>query len=377
MPVSTTIWTVQPSGVWVTGIRTNLDTYLGQQLDYIATVDGAWTLGAGELAFRVDQSMADALSSVLTSTAPREVLVARLLDIGSDPRAATKTRVTVFKNGVGILPIGTILQTSTTINPPFGSTLTDPRGQWTVVDNDSDNAADLAEMVLECNVAGECRSDQPTAIFTFVTPVPPLVNCEYDEGNGSTTTLGRSAETTPELRARLAADRVANGGSIPAIRQAVLNLDWVVACAITGTAGVTSVTVAPAPSGTDQRIELAETLLNIGPPGEWAGSQSEIIDGPDGSPVTIQWTNGTTEAVAVAWTALDLDGTVPLAEVEAALEANIRAVFATLSVGQTVRYQRVYAATVTAGLLGLSLTLDGAVLDVAPTTSADILIPTF
>ena len=102
MPASASIWTVTPSAEYVTSIRINLDSFLGQQLDYIATVDGAWTLAAAEQAFRTDQSMADALSSILTATAPREVLAARLIDIGSEPRPATKTRVTVFKNGVGI-----------------------------------------------------------------------------------------------------------------------------------------------------------------------------------------------------------------------------------------------------------------------------------
>lgn len=378
MPASSSIWTVTPSSEYVTQIRQQLDGLLGTSLEYVGTVDGAWTVAAAELAFRVDQSMADALSGVLVATAPREVLVARMLDIGLEPRPATKTRVTVAKQGVGLLPLGTLLSTSTTINPPFGSPITDPLGQWEVVDNDGGNTANGAIMVLECTTAGEATCAQPVATFLFVTPVPPLTSCIYDEGNGSTTTLGRNAETTPELRQRLSVDRVANGGSVPAIRQAVLNLDWVVACSVSGAAGVTTVVVAPAPVGSDQRVELAQTLLDYGPPGEWGGAQSETIDGPDGFPVTIQWDNGTTEAVPVAWASVQLDGTVPLAEAEAAIETAIRAEFARLSVGQTVRYQRVYAATVTDGVTGITgLTIDGGTADVSPSNSANILIPTF
>lgn len=378
MPASASIWTVTPTAEYTTSIRQQLDGLLGTQLQYVGTVDGAWTLAAGELAFRVDQSMADALSGVLTATAPREVLVARLRDIGIEPRPATKTRVTVFKQGIGVLPLGTLLQTSTTINPPFGAPVTDPFGQWEVVDNDSNNPANGATMVLECTTAGEATCAQPAASFSFVTPVPPLTSCEYDEGSGSTTTLGRNEETTPELRQRLSAERVANGGSLPGIRQAVLNLDWVVAISVSGIAGVTTVVVAPAPVGSDQRIELAETLLNYGPPGEWGGAQSETIDGPDGFPVTISWDNGATETVAVAWASVQLDGTVPLAEAEAAIEANIRAAFSSLSVGETARYQRMYAATVTAGVTGITgFTLNGGTVDVSPSNSANILTPTF
>ncbi len=378
MPASADIWTVTPTGEYTTTIRQNLDGLLGTSLQYVGTVDGVWSLMAGELAFRVDQSVADALSSVLTSTAPREVLVARLRDIGIEPRPATKTRVTVFKQGIGVLPLGSLLQTATTINPPFGSPVTDPFGQWEVVDNDTNNPANGATMVLECTTAGEASSAQPTASFSFITPVPPLTSCEYDEGSGSTTSLGRNAETTPELRQRLSASRVANGGSLPGVRQAVLNLDWVVACSVTGAAGVTTVVVAPAPVGADQRIELAETLLNFGPPGQWGGAQTETIDGPDGFPVTIAWDNGATEAVAVAWASVQLDGTVTLAEAEAAIESNVRAEFSRLSVGEVARYQRMYAATVSTGVTGITgFTLDGGTADVSPTTSADILIPTF
>lgn len=379
MPFKDGIWVVTPTQDYLASIRASLDAKIGQALDYIGTVDAAWTLAAAEIAFGIDQNIADVLSYINTNTAPREVLVSRLRGIGIEPRAATFSRVRVFKNGVGVIPLDTLVHTSTTIVPPFGPNIVDPLGRWKVVDNDNDNPADLAVITLESTTAGQVTAGSPTAIFTLVNPIPGITNLEYDENEGSTRTLGRPEETTPELRSRFAVGRIGTGGSTPAMLQAIQNLDWVVAASVSGSGGEIFISVAPGPTGNDQETELAQVIYDNSPPGDWMGTESKVITGADGLPVTIHWSIGDDEEVEVELTfsPSSFDGTVAPAEVQAAVQANIQASFARLKPGKPAIYYRIYAQAITDGLVDFDMTLNGTTDDVYPSNATNVLVPVF
>lgn len=377
MAIESGVWVPTGSEAHLKNIRAKLDSLFGVALDYIASVDGQWTLAAAEYHFEVEQMIADALASMRKATASRETLVADLAELEIEPRPATYSRVVTFKNGVGVIPLDTQLKTSTTIVPPFGPSVTDPQGKWRVVDNNGDDASDGAPIVLESLVAGQVTASSPTAVFKLLTPIPGITDLEYDEGAGSTRTVGKPEETTPELRSRFAPGRIGTGGSIPAMRRVLQNIDWVVGCSIEGEAGVISVYVTPAPTGNDQKDELAYKIYKYGPPGEWAGTSSHEITGADGLPVTIYYTVGTAEEVDVALTGWQYDGTMPELDVQAAVTAAIQEYFGSIVRGAPVYWFRTFAAANVPGLTKVTLTLNGATDDVYPANSTNILIPVF
>jgi len=376
MPASMTVWTVTPASEYLQDIRADLDNYFGTPLDYVGTVDGAWTLSAAEWSFRVDQAAAYAIADSMVATASPESLIARRIDSGVPPRPATFTRITVIKEGIGLVAINAIVTGLASIQPPYGPAISDPISQWKVIDNDAGNTADGAVYTLESVVAGDVSVTTQTR-FALATPVPGVADFLYSEALGMTTQLGRPAETPAELRISLASPR-GSPSSITGLREAILRLPWVVAASITGAAGVVTVTVAPGPIGTDQETALAETLLGYLAAGiTTTGTSSITINGPDGSPITYYWNEGVTEPVDIELLSPQYDGSVPSVQVLAAVRDQISAEFAKLKPGDPARFQRIYASTVTPGLTGISITMNGGIADVFPTNSAATLIPNF
>lgn len=371
------IWVPTPSETHLKNIRASLDSLFGFPLDYIATADGQWTIMAAEYHFEVEQGIADAFASWRKSTSSRETLVGDLKDMQIEPRPATYSRVTAFKNGVGVLPIGTQLKTPTTIVPPFGPSVIDPQGKWQVVDNDGNNPADGAPVVLQALVAGQVTANIPIAVFKLLTPVPGVTDVEYDEGAGSFRTVGKPEESTPELRSRFSPDRIGIGGSIPAMRRILNNIDWVVASSIEAEGGVISVFVTPGPVGYDQEQELAYNIYKYGPPGEWAGTEDVEIIGAYNLPVIIRYSIGTAEEVDIGLSGWEYDGSMPELEVQQAAKASIQEYFSTIGRGKPSYWFRAASSANVPGLTKVNVTLNGGTADVYPTNPTNILIPVF
>lgn len=359
MPLDTDgTWVVWTAGEHLTQIRADMDAAYGSPLDYVGTPDGAESSVAAELAWRIDQSVAAALSTIVLATAPAAVVDARARDAGLTPRAATQSRYGVRITGAGTPPIGTILRDD----------YLDLR--WTVV-----AVGTTAPIV----VTVEAEDYGPVELsgivsFSLVTPVAGITSLDYDPADGDAFQVGLAAETASELRARIR--RQPPSGTAAGVHAAVLDVPWVVAVDIQSAAGQIGITVAPAPVGADQEAELAQTIYDYSPLGvSWVGSSGTTVPSVDGTgTVSIAWTNGTTQAVTVV-AALTLDGSVSSADAIAAATSAIAGEFAALSVGETIRYLRVIASLDLPGVTGASLTLDGGGADITPATSATTLIP--
>lgn len=359
------IWTVTPAGTYLDQIRADLDATVGTPLDYDATIDGAWTSVSAELAYRVDQGVATAISTMLLATAPEEALVAQALEGGLTPRPATSSRYIVRSGGAGELPEGTQVQGG----GPLGRSL------WRVVDATATVALD-DEVTIEAVDTGPV-SLPSTATLTLISPVPGITTLTYDSGDGDAYQVGRTAESAASLRLRVAA-LPAFGGSAAAVRSQIRDISWVVAADVqTVSAGTIGVTVAPAPVGADQEAELAETIYQSAALGvATSGSSSATITDVNGGDLLVSWTDGSTDAVPVV-AVLVGDGTVSDADIIAAATAAIEAEFAALSVGDPIYRLRVMASLDLPGVTAVStLTIDGlTAASVSPATSADVLVP--
>lgn len=359
------IWTVTPSGVYLDQIRADLDAVVGTPLDYDGTIDGAWTSVAAELAWRLDQGIATALSTIQLATAPEEALVAQALEGGLTPRPATSSRYVVRSGGAGELPEGTQVQGG----GPLGRSL------WRVVDATTTVALDDL-VTIEADDTGPV-SLPSTVTLTLISPVPGITSLTYDSGDGDPYQVGRDAESASSLRLRVAA-LPAYGGSAAAVRSQIRDLSWVVAADVqTVTAGTIGVTVAPPPVGADQEAELAEVIYRSAALGiATSGMSSAVITDVNGADLTVYWTDGSTDAVAVV-AVLVGDGSVSDADLIAAAEAAIEAQFAALSFGDPIYRLRVMGALDLPGVTAVTtLTIDGGTAaSVSPATSADVLVP--
>jgi hypothetical protein len=357
------IWTVTPSGTYLDQIRADLDTTIGTPIDYDGTIDGAWTSVAAELAFRVDEGIATALSTTQLATAPEEALVAQALEGGLTPRAATSSRYIVRSGGAGELPEGTQVQGG----GPLGRSL------WRVVDATATVALD-DEVTIEADETGPI-SLPSTATLTLIAPVAGITTLTYDSGDGDAYQVGRAAESAASLRLRVAA-LPANGGSAAAVRSQLRDLSWVVAADVrTVSAGTIGATVAPGPVGADQEAELGETIYGSAALGiATSGSDSVSITDVNGAALVVNYTEGTTDPIPVV-AVLVGDGTVADADLIVAATAAIEAQFAALSVGDSIYRLRVMAALDLPGCTAVTtLTIDGLTsASVAPATSADVL----
>jgi hypothetical protein len=357
------IWTVTPSGTYLDEIRANLDVAVGTPLDYDGTIDGAWTSVAAELAWRLDQGIAVALSTTQLATAPEEALVAQALEGGLTPRAATSSRYIVRSGGAGELPEDTQVQGG----GPLGRSL------WRVVDATATVALD-DEVTIEAVDTGAI-SLPSTATLTLISPVAGITTLTYDSGDGDAYQVGRAAESAASLRLRVAA-LPANGGSAAAVRSQVRDLSWVVAADVqTVSAGTIGVTVAPGPVGADQEDELGQAIYGSAALGiATSGTSSTVIEDVNGASLTVNYTEGGTDPKAVV-VAMTSDGTVDDADLIVAATAAIEAEFGALSFGDPIYRLRLMGALDLPGATGVTtLTVGGSsAASVSPATSADVL----
>lgn len=365
MPLYDTGWTPTPSGTYLVEIRQDYEVAIGTVPEYAGTPAGARTTSSAELAWRVDQGAALVLSTMLLATAPRAVVVARAMDAGIEPRAATSSRYTVRvpSGSSGTLTIGQQVQDG-------------DRRLWRIVDIDGTTTGSAAVVALD-PVVIEAVQTGPLllpGVLTELGMVTPVTGIDALEWPGSGTfSQGRVEETTPELRQRIQGLGV--GGSPSGVRSAIRQIPWVVAVDVSRAAGSVGVSVAPGPVGADQIAELAGVIYEAVAEGiETTGTSSTSITDLDGYPLTIRWSAGVTQAVAVVYT-LTLDGTVSAADALSAADAAVRAEFAALTQGEPIRYLRAFAALDLPGVTGATLTLNGGTSDITPSTAADVLIP--
>jgi len=358
-----TSWTVTPTSTYLIGIREDLDLEAGTPLQYVGTLDGAYSVTGAVLANLVDQGISLVVSTTLTATAPEAVIVARMRDAGLTPRPGTVSRYVLRVQGAGEIPIGTTVQGG----GPLG------RSRWTVIDPTAIYADD-APITVEAVEQGPTSITSPTTL-TLVTPVVGVTGLGYDVADGEPFALGTLPESLPSMRVRLQQRRAAPG-SPQGVRTALRDLPWVVAADVGGASGVVSVTIAPAPVGADREAELAGALLASIPAGaSTAGTDS--VTGPDVNGVDVLWyyTPGTTVAVA---TVLEIttDGTITDADAIAAASAATSGVYALLGNGDPILRLRILAAVGgVQGITGATLTLDGTgAASVSPPTVADVLV---
>lgn len=360
------IWTVTPSGTYVTELREDLDLLAGTSLEYDGSLPGAYTAAAAELAFRVSQGVSLALSTMFLASAPSEVVVARAAEAGLTPGPATRSRYIVKLAGSGEVPNGAFLQGG----GPLGRT------RWQVVD-ETGNVASGGDVTIEAVDTGPIALSGITS-FTTITPITGVTGYTYDPSDGDPFQLGVDEETVGSLRVRTGRER-SRGGSYASIARTLQDIDWITATDVrqgTGGAGTIAITVVPAPVGADQEAELAAALYASTPGGATLeGASSLATPDVNGQTTAVFYAVGAQQAVAVV-AELVSDGTITPADLEDTITAAIEAFFAGLDAGDTAYFTRFSAAVL--GLPGVigstSLTLNAGVVDVAPALAADVLV---
>ncbi len=365
------IWTVTPSAVYRSEMRESMDLLAGTSLQYTGSLEGGYTGAAAELAFRVDQGVALAFSSLFTDSAPKEVLVAKLREAGLTPRAATSSRYVVKVQTSGAPPVDTVVPADARLQGggPSG------RFIWRVVEGAGD-VSNGDSITIEAVETGPKTLTGITS-FTWVTPVTDMEDAVYDPGNGDPFQIGNDEETVGEMRTRVKEER-ARGGSYPSIARAIRDIDWITAVDVRqGTAGGTiAITLVPDPVGADQEAELAEALYAGTPGGSTLeGSSFLPVEDVNGETSLVYYTSGSQQAVAVV-ASVTGDGTVSKADLESLMSSAISAFFDGLSAGDTAFYTRF--TSVVHGLPSVidstTLTLDGGTADISPATAADVLV---
>lgn len=362
MPITSAGLVVTPASERIAQIRAILDANVGTPLDYDRTLEGAWTETAGTLIFDVESGQA----IVLDATTPDRATGAnldRLLGPLITRRPATFTRQ-VFR---------ATASSTITYAPGYTVQFIDANGVARVFQTVEDTTVTTVSggdpVVFEAVDSGPIVVDTDQ-VGSNVRPFPGLLSVSWTAADGDPVSLGRLRESDTEYRVRARQTlSAAAGPTNPGIRAALLDLSWVqaVSLARTGAAQI-AVTVVPAPVGTDQETQLAETIgSTIGFGVLTSGSESATIEWPDGETDTIYWSVGSTTSVAVV-TQVVLATGVALASVQQAIIDSIRGVFAALNVGDTLRYTRVYCAIAdVSGVVGITtLTLNGTTADVVP-----------
>ena len=349
-------WTVTPAGTYLVEIRDDI----GLGIEWEGTVDGAWTSAAAELAFRNDEAGALLLSTILLDTAPDEVVAARALDAGITPRVATPSIYIVEAAGSGVLSFGAEIRGGGELGQAI----------WTVTDATA-SVTPGDKVTIQSVESGPVTLSSPITL-TLIAPVVGLSELTYDSGDGDAFQVGRDAETRAELVVRIKSQR-GGTGSEPALRSDLLEIDWVIATNIDAGGGFLATTVAPAPVGSAQESELANTIYKHALGVITLGSLSTSITDVNGDALTISYSAGATQAVAVV-AVLTLDGTVSSADAINSASAALSGEFATLSNGDSILYHKAYSSLDLPGVLGYTLTLDGGTVSIAPTNAADILV---
>lgn len=361
------IWTVTSAAAYRDQMRSDLDIQAGTALEYGGSLAGAYTTAAAELAFRVDSGLAEALSTVFLATAPRAVVVARAIEAGLTPGAATRSRYIAQVEGAGTLPEGTLFQADD-----------DARTRWEVVDATA-AVSDGDDITLEAVDTGPIALPTGTTSFSLVTPVTGITGAEYDSTGGDPFQIGDNDESVGSLRVRVEQSR-SRGGTYASIAAELRDIDWITAVDVrqgAGGAGTLAITVVPAPVGADQEAELAATLYSSTPAGSTLeGAESLTTDDVNGQTTTVRYAVGSQQAVAVVIGVIS-DGSVSDADLIDTVTAAVEAYFDELGPGDTAYFTRFTAAAFAPEpIIGnTTITLDGGVVDVAPTLAADQLVP--
>lgn len=353
---------VDTAAVWTEQVRTLLDTQIGYALDYGSTLEGDWTAAIGEAAFVADQGVQIAIDGLDPRTATGAALDRAVAPIVTR-RPATQSLYTVTVDDDATIPGDTLLR--------------DPDGRsWKVIEGGGIVTAG-DELVVESVDTGPIALSEitPSALVPITGLARPS-DLTYTPGDEHT--VGRDEETDAQLRRRWSRSiGRPNAPTGPGIHRTLLAIEWVTAASAVRTGpGELAIYIVPAPVGTTQEDELGEAIYRcIAASDVTTGAESVVVVGADGQDVTVYWTNGTTETVAVV-TVLTLASGVALASVSAAVEAAIRGVFDGLDVGGTLyRLAVLTAIGQVAGVTGCTLTLAGGGGNVVPALATNLLVP--
>lgn len=385
MPLGTDeIWTPRSAAAWRSVIQASLDDALGTAQDYGGTILGALVWSIGHVAWLVDQRVGDALATQLLATAPEAVVYQVAADRGIIPRPGVPTRVLVSVSGsLSLLPIGSVLRMSpinqALLRDPTTGGLTDVSEtvRFTVVDSPlSDPSLNL--YVIEASIDGLIIfSGGNEAAFVPTGFVPGVSLVIYDGDAGGEFFGGAAPESVAELRRRVASARSAVSGTAEGLRAALLAIPGVLAAGIgTPDPGVIAPRLALLPRpGID--VEIAQAIYDSkAASDQTTGTTTANAVDAEGQPVPISFAIGDAVIEPCVVTATT-DGTVTDADTTAAIGAAILDYMSTVGPGETVRYSRVYAAAASvAGVIGVTLTLDGGAADLSPPTGADAIVLT-
>lgn len=389
MPLSDSgTWQVRSAVAWQDQVRAELDARLTAAGlppgDYEGTVLGALAFVLAWLAWRVDQSVAEALSALTLATADAAVVRQLAADRGLRQRPGLPTRVNVVAVGPGVGP------TLDPGLPPIGSTWRITTGGailidqatgaqtfvtdsviWRRISDPAWEQSTFGRITIEADLVGTVIVVLPGAFFSPVDPLPGFTQLIYDDGSGHQQFPGRDPETAAELRQRVAAARSAPSGTPTGIRAALLGLPEVLFASVAEpAAGQISVSVALLPQPLADVTAAAEVYRRKAAGAETVGPTAVSIVDDDGEPRTVRLAIGGTETVVVSATLVS-DGTVASADLVAAVIASVRDYGATLGPGSVVRYALVYRACVVPGVRGLTLTLNAGTSDVTPANPAN------
>lgn len=372
MPIDSGGWVPTTTGEYLISVRADYEAAIGTVPVYSGSLDGAWTVSAASLANDVDNGGALAYSALRLATCPTGALVARAIEAGITPRAATSSTASgvVTAGASGTMVVGSQVEGG-------GE---DGRARWALseIDGNTTSGANVVvsggeAVVLTAVDTGAVTLPTGTVVLPLVNPVPGVESVTYVSSTDDFT-VGQVAETDAELRVRVEQARARVGGSLSGMRSALIDLSWVLAANIAESAGNITVTVAPGPVGSAQAAELGDTIYATKAGGAVTnGAESVSVTGVNGTPVTVYYEVGSTEDVAVVYT-LTSDGSVSAADMESAADAAILAEFTGLDIGGTVYYHRVYSSLDLPGVIGVSLTLNGGTSDVTPASAADVLV---
>lgn len=354
-------WTVDTAATWAVFVRDAIDGALGTPLDYVAgTWEGAITEAAGVLAQRVDEG----IGTILDSVDPRTARGVQLDRIGAG-RGIARRPGSGSRASIAL----TVTSAASPLTIAAGAlTLRDPSGRsWVLVDPVTVTYGGPVDVGLfECAEVGAIDLGAFALVLDIRTPIAGLTTATYTPGPGSIR-LGLPRETDSEYRARILSTE-GLGRTDGRVRDAILALPWIEAVSmIRTTPGTVAITIYPATSGSDQEAQLAATILGSVAFGvATAGTQSEVVELPDGSTDTIRWSVGTDLPVVIVAT-LDLASGYALADVSGAVTSAIETLLAGLNVGSPLRVLallREIGGVI--GVDGATITLDGSSADVVP-----------
>lgn len=362
------LWTVTDASTRIAAIRDDLDFQVGTSVNYTRTADGWYTWTIARALNRLDQGVSLVVSATTLDSAPPQAVIARARDARLTPFAAVAAEVMVDVSGSG-----TALS-SATITDDHGNT-------WAIVTAYTDNG--LTETPF---VDGELAVDTDTKIHLRATTAGAIsIGSTFTPSpSWSGVTLGwertivapRDAETTAELRARLAESEVYPSGSLAGMRAALLNIAGVSAASVTReSAGVVSVGVVYSGAVVDL-VDIGQTIYDHLPAGcTTTGASSVTAVAVDSEDVTVYYTTLATQSVTVACT-LASDDTVADTDLITAATKAIAGVFNRLNIGETVRILQLYRAIGgIEGVTGALITLNGSGADVSPTSATTRLSP--